>query len=156
MGGAAGGLFFSLLDLVGLRDSVPRLTLATSLVILGLFMGVLVGLSQMISKETWIRVESGFRPGQVLVLAKAETTLGRAESCDLGLLGDPSIERVHAQIHQQGNAYLLADVDSAGGTYLNNRRVTRPTKLYSGDRIRVGGSVLLFGERPKANSKELQ
>lgn len=153
MGGAAAGLLFSLFDLVGIRDSAPRFTLAISLVILGSFIGLLVGLAQMILKETWIRVESGIRPGREMVLAKAETTLGRAESCDLGLFGDPSIERVHARIHLHGNAYLLADADSAGGTFLNNRRVTQPTKLYTGDLIRVGGSVLLFGESPKSNSE---
>ncbi len=110
----------------------------------------------MILHETWIRVESGIRPGREIVLAKAITTLGRAESCDLGLFGDPSIEQMHARIHQHGIAYLLADADSAGGTFLNNRRVTQPTKLYTGDLIRLGGSVLLFGERPKSNSEESQ
>ncbi len=148
--GSAAGLVFSLLDLVGLRDSAPRFSLAISLVILGSFLGLLVGLAQIILKETWIRVESGFRPGRELVLAKAETTLGRAESCDLGLFDDPSIDRLHARILRQGSSFLLEDTGSEGGTFLNNRRVTQPTRLYAGDFIRLGGSVLMFGERPKS------
>ncbi len=150
LGGSAGGLLFSLFDLTGFRDSVPRFTLAISLVVMGSLIGLLVGLAQIILKEAWVRVESGFRPGREFVLSKVETTLGRAESCDLGLFGDPSIDRVHARIHQQENSILLADAGSEGGTFLNNRRVTEPTKLYAGDFIRLGGSVLLFGEREKS------
>jgi hypothetical protein len=156
LGGAVGGLLFSFLDVTGLHDSLPRFTLAVALVVLGLVIGLLVGFAQMILKETWLRVESGPQSGRELVITEMETILGRDESCHLGLLGDPSIERVHARIHQQGNAHLLTDADSTGGTFLNNRRVTQPTKLYSGDLIRVGGSVLLFGERPKSKSEEPQ
>jgi MFS family permease len=151
LGGSAGGLLFTLLDLIGLRDSIPRFALAVSFVVLGSLIGLLVGLAQIILKEAWIRVESGFRPGREFVLAKEETTLGRAESCDFGLSGDPSIDRVHARIHQQEGSFLLADAGSEGGTFLNNRRVTQPTKLYTGDVIRAGGSVLLFGEREKSS-----
>jgi hypothetical protein len=151
LGGSAGGLLFTLLDLTGLRDSMPRFALALSLVVLGSLVGLLVGLAQNILKEGWIRVESGSKPGLEFVLAKPETTLGRAESCDLGLLGDPTIDRVHARIHQQEGSFLLADAGSEGGTFLNNRRVTQPTKLYAGDYIRVGGSVLMFGEREKSS-----
>jgi pSer/pThr/pTyr-binding forkhead associated (FHA) protein len=47
------------------------------------------------------------------------------------------------------NRYLLADADTPGGTYLNDRRITQPTLLNSGDRIRLGNSVIEFGERQK-------
>jgi pSer/pThr/pTyr-binding forkhead associated (FHA) protein len=47
---------------------------------------------------------------------------------------------------------MLADAGSQGGTFLNNRRVTHPTKLYSGDLIRVGSSVLTLEERQESSS----
>jgi hypothetical protein len=150
LGGVA-GLLFSFLDFVGLRESMPRFSLAISLVILGMLVGLLIGLAQIILKETWLRVETGFQPGRELVLTNAETTLGRAESCDLGLFADPSIEQLHARIIRQASSFLLEDAGSEGGTFLNNRRVTRPTKLFAGDFIRLGGSVLIFGERQRSN-----
>ena len=63
-----------------------------------------------------------------------------------------SIDRVHARIERQGDCYFLADAGSEGGTFLNNRRLTQSTKLHAGDLIRLGGSVLMFGERAKASN----
>jgi pSer/pThr/pTyr-binding forkhead associated (FHA) protein len=68
------------------------------------------------------------------------------------LFGDNSIDRVHARIERQGESYFLADAGSEGGTFLNNRRLTQSTKLHAGDLIRLGGSVLMFGERAKASN----
>jgi hypothetical protein len=149
LGGGIGGLLFGLLDLTQIRDSLPRTSLVLSLVILGMGTGLLAGFAQLLLKEAWIGVESGFSPGRELVLAKEVTTIGRAESCDLGLFGDASIDPVHARIERQGESYFLSDGGSEGGTYLNNRRVSQPSKLHAGDLIRIGGSVLMFGERVK-------
>ena len=48
-------------------------------------------------------------------------------------------------------AVHAADANTPGGTYLNDERVTRLTPLKSGDVIRVGNSVIEFGERQKRN-----
>jgi pSer/pThr/pTyr-binding forkhead associated (FHA) protein len=85
-----------------------------------------------------------------MLLGKAETTIGRAEACDVGLFGDPGVERLHARIVRRGDDYFLADAGTAGGTFLNDRRVTDPAPLRSGDAIRVGGCVLRFGLRRSA------
>jgi pSer/pThr/pTyr-binding forkhead associated (FHA) protein len=94
-----------------------------------------------------VRVEAGFRAGRELILSKAEVTIGRAESCDVGLFGDPSVERLHARIVRGDAGYYLADAGTQGGTFLNDVRVGPPTPIRSGDLIRVGNSVLRFGER---------
>ena len=154
LGGGCGGLLFSLFDLFRIRDSLPRTSVALGLIVLGMGIGLLAGLAQFIVKEAWIQVESGFRPGRELLLAKAETTIGRAESCDLGLFGDNSIDLLHARIERQEDSYFLTDIGSEGGTFLNNRRVTQATKLHAGDLIRVGGSMLMFGERAKTTTME--
>jgi len=150
-GGGVGGVLFSLLDLIQVRDFLPRTSLVLALVVLGGAIGLFAGFAHFILKEAWIKIEAGFRPGREMVLDKMETTIGRAESCDLGLFGDNSIDRVHARIERQGACYFLADAGSEGGTFLNNRRVTQSTRLHAGDLIRLGGSVLMFGERAKAS-----
>jgi hypothetical protein len=146
LGGLTGGLFFEVLTS---QLDLPRSGLAIGLVVLGLCIGLMIGLAQVILREVWLRVEAGFRPGRELIVSKGEITLGRAESCDLGLFGDPGIERLHARILHQGRHYLLADAGTPGGTFLNEQRITQPSPLRSGDAIRVGKSVVRFGERRK-------
>ncbi|HEV3263516.1 MAG TPA: FHA domain-containing protein [Gemmataceae bacterium] len=122
---------------------------ATGFVALGLCIGLMIGLAQVVFREAWLRVEEGFRAGREMILSKPVLTIGRAEACDIGLFGDPAVERLHARIVQQENRYLVADAGSAGGTYVNNLRISEPTLLRAGDSIRVGRNVLRFGERQK-------
>ena len=149
LGGFIGGVFFGALAFVHLKDYLPNSSLAIGLVLLGMCIGLLIGLAQVVLKEAWVKVEAGFRAGREIMLTKDETTIGRAESCDLGLFGDNTIERLHARIERKNNQYVLADVETAGGTFLNDKPVRKSTPLRNGDAIRVGNSVLRFGERAK-------
>ncbi len=152
LGGFVGGLLFSgVMKLTELAQTVSLelSSLAAGLVILGLCIGLLIGLAQVILREAWVRVEAGFRPGREMMLAKGELTIGRAEACDIGLFGDPGVEKLHARILRKNNRFLLEDNETPGGTYLNDQRVTTATPLKSGDLIRVGRNVLRFGERQK-------
>jgi hypothetical protein len=118
---------------------------AIGFVVLGACIGLLIGLAQVILKEAWIKIEAGFRRGRELILSKPETTIGRAEACDIGLFGDPSVERLHARIVRQGGSYMLVNVSAT--IYLNDQPILQPVPLRSGDTIRVGQSILRFGER---------
>ena len=162
LGGSAGGLLGGILSLLlrgawgGLFQAKPLDRLwspsAWGFVALGASIGLLIGLAQVILKEAWIRVEAGFRAGRELILAKPEITIGRAEGCDIGLFGDPDVARLHARILRQGDEYLVDDAGSAAGTFVNDVRVDGPRALRSGDTIRVGRSVLRFGERQKRDT----
>ena len=150
LGGFIGGLLFVAVMLFrATREALPNGSLAAGLVILGLCIGLLIGLAQVVLKEAWLKVESGFRAGREVMLSKNETTIGRAEACDIGLFGDAAVEKLHARIQRKNNQYYLADAETPGGTYLNDRQVRKPTPLRNGDAIRVGASVLRFGERAK-------
>lgn len=156
LGGTAGGLFGGFVGLF-LKNAWTKVfgdkdadwlwsPTAWGFVALGMCIGLLVGLAQVILKEAWIKVESGIRPGREMILSKERTSIGRADACDVGLFGDPSIEKFHANIVQTGSRYFLEDAGT-GGTYLNERPVTGRTPLNSGDAIRIGKSVLRFNER---------
>lgn len=147
VGGLIGGLPYTFL--IG-NKALPLSSLTISLVILGMCIGLMIGLAQVILKEAWIKVEEGFRAGRELMLSKNETTIGRAEGCDLGLFGDNAIGKLHARIVLKNNRYLLEQKAEEGETYINDEPVgAKPVLLHSGDRIRLGKSVLLFGERQK-------
>ena len=159
LGGTVGGLLGGLLYLLMqglwavLLPSKPAKWLwspsAMGFVVLGLCIGLMIGLAQVIFREVWVRVEAGVRAGRELILTRPIITIGRAEACDIGLFGDPTIERLHARILQQGERYLIADAGSAIGTFLNDERVTAPTPLRPGDAIRIGKSTLRFWEKQK-------
>jgi hypothetical protein len=123
---------------------------AWGFVALGMCIGLMIGLAQVILKEAWLRVETGFRKGREIILAKPEVTIGRAEKCDIGLFGDPQIEKLHARILQENNCYVL--MDEGADTYVNDDLIHGSRILRSGDAIRIGKSVLRFGERQKQSN----
>jgi hypothetical protein len=122
---------------------------AIGFVALGLCIGLAIAVAQVVLKQAWLRVEAGFRKGREVPLGNAELTIGRAESCDLGLFGDPGIDRLHARILRHGDSYLLVDADSSTGTYVNDARINQPTPLHAGDLIHLGKARVRFRERVK-------
>ena len=85
-----------------------------------------------------------------MLLSKETTTIGRAESCDIGLFGDAQVEKQHAAIIHADRGYFVEDTGTPSGTFVNDRRVQGRVPLKSGDLIRVGKCVLRFGEREKS------
>jgi hypothetical protein len=157
LGGLLGGVLAVLLQSfwINLFVNKPQKNLwspsAWGFVALGLLIGLLISLAQVIMKEAWLRIEAGFRQGRELIINKEEITIGRAESCDIGLFGDSGVEKLHARLIHRGNQYLLEDVGTASGTYVNDARVRGQHPLRSGDVIRLGKCRLRFGERARRN-----
>ncbi len=58
-------------------------------------------------------------------------------------LGDARVSRRHARIYLDGE-YHLEDLGSANGTFLNEEKIQRPTRLRAGDIIRVGPFEMRF------------
>jgi hypothetical protein len=155
LGGALGGLLGGTVSVLlrgawGLVFSNPDAQSlwspsATGFVALGACIGLSVAAAQVILREAWLRVDVGFRPGRQILLTKQETTIGRGEACDVGLFGDPAIEKLHAKILRQGDHWVVADAGTPGGTQINGKTIAAPTPLRSGDLIQVGKSVLSIG-----------
>jgi Inner membrane component of T3SS, cytoplasmic domain len=119
---------------------------ALGYVALGLFIGLLVALVQVVLKDAWIRVERGFRPGREMLLSKNKYVIGRAESSDIAMFGDPAVELTHAVLIHHGAEYAVEDAGSSTGTFVNDTRISQRTVLHSGDLIRVGQNVMRFSE----------
>jgi hypothetical protein len=155
IGGAVGGILAVILGtglyrlIKSLEPGTLWLPSAVGFVALGMCIGLMIAVAQVILREAWVKIEKGRRQGKQIILLREEHTIGRAEFCDIGLFGDPGIERLHAKLIQEGNAYILADAGTPSGTFLNGQRLDAPARLRSGDRIQIGQSVLRFGERRK-------
>lgn len=78
------------------------------------------------------------------VLLATELTIGRAIDNQL-ILSDDRVSRHHALIHRRSEAeYCVVDLGGINGTFVNDRRVMQPRRLYDGDRISIGGFALMF------------
>jgi adenylate cyclase len=71
------------------------------------------------------------------------TVIGRGPSATLRL-SDREVSRKHSQIDRDGESWLLRDLGSSNGTYLNGFRLLAPAKLKEGDEVMVGSSRLRF------------
>ena len=70
----------------------------------------------------------------------AEITLGRAAGCDV-TIDDSYASQIHARVFQRDDHFLLEDLGSTNGTYLNRQKVSTPTVVKLGDQVQVGSTV---------------
>ncbi|VUD53227.1 ABC transporter ATP-binding/permease protein [Thalassocella blandensis] len=63
-------------------------------------------------------------------------SIGQADACSL-VIKDSSIAESHAKILQQGDTYVLKDLGSQGGSFVNNQRINQKN-IACGDTIRLG------------------
>ena len=88
-------------------------------------------------------------PEGVRVRPMRETfTRGRDARNDLALPDDPKVSRQHARIRHEGDTYVIEDLQSRNGTFLEREsevtRLTSPQQLRSHDVVRVGSTRLVF------------
>lgn len=80
--------------------------------------------------------------GQQWALNRQVTTLGRWAANNI-VFAHRGVSRHHAEIRCEGGRYVLEDLGSTNGTFVNNRRLTRAVMLQDGDEIRLGPDVRL-------------
>jgi len=71
----------------------------------------------------------------------AEMTVGRAAGCQI-TLDDTYASQIHARVFQRDGQFLVEDLGSTNGTYLNRHKVAGPMLLHPGDRMQIGNTVL--------------
>jgi len=79
-------------------------------------------------------------------LVKPVIDIGRHSSNDLAL-SDLHVSRHHAQLRAIKDHYVIFDVGSTAGVYLNGRRISQAT-LHAGDVIRLGTVNLIYNQEP--------
>ena len=88
----------------------------------------------------------------VVNISKTVFNIGRRVDNDLAL-DDARVSRQHAQIRYSPDGCILFDLNSTGGTYINNNKVVQQ-KLHSGDVISLAGVTLIYGEELQQDPKE--
>src|SRR5438045_2779940 len=80
--------------------------------------------------------------GSSFPLAVELTSIGREPSNSISIL-DGSISRHHCVIKKDGEHFIITDLDSRNGTFVNHVPV-KERKLEPGDEVRVGNSLFIF------------
>lgn len=101
--------------------------------------------------RSYLEVISGSARGQRFYLGSGEHIIGRSPEVDIPL-PDESISRQHARVLFRNETFILSDLDSKNGTFLNDTRV-HECPLHTGDEITVGNHSLQFlSETVRVNS----
>jgi VWFA-related protein len=74
---------------------------------------------------------------------KGTVNIGRARDSQV-VLDHPTVSRQHAWIKAEGEEFLIFDVGSANGTFVNGEKVEAPRRLESGDVVRFGDAEFVF------------
>jgi len=89
---------------------------------------------------------SGRAPEKTFALPDRPQSIGR--DGDIQIL-DTSTSRKHAEIFKLGEMFLIRDLKSRNGTFVNEAKISEDTPLHTGDRIRIGSSLFIFEEDAK-------
>lgn len=63
---------------------------------------------------------------------------------DQAPLTDQTVSRRHAELKAVDGGWVIRDLNSANGTYLNGVRIVKPTRLKHGDQLRLGSTLLVY------------
>lgn len=92
----------------------------------------------------WLVILKGRRKGRDFRIDKDVSVLGREGTCDF-VIEDDTVSRQHVRIRSEDRKFILFDLGSGNGTFVNGEQVQR-VELQDGDVIKVGDSLILFKE----------
>src|SRR5271170_1296892 len=94
------------------------------------------------ARRHWVLTSLALPKGYFVLDAKV-VVLGRGRECQVSVLHD-SVSRRHAQITREGTGYVVADLGSANGTFLNGKPVKGPQPLTHEDAVTIGSVPFRF------------
>lgn len=96
-------------------------------------------------------VRSGTLAGQRLVVKTPVVNVGRADYNDM-VVPDPSVSTSHAKLQRREGVWVLVDLDSTNGTFVDGERVKGEAPLAPGAMVRLGDVQLVFEPSDEARA----
>ena len=91
---------------------------------------------------TMLRITQGKQAGLAMALGQS-LKVGRSADCQL-ILDDDYVSTRHARIYLTGRGYMVEDLGSTNGTYVNNARVSSPVAFDRTDTLRIGRTLMIL------------
>ena len=92
-----------------------------------------------------LTMRSGPNPGTVYALDADQISIGRDSSNRIPV-NDAEVSRHHSRLSFQGGKYVLEDMGSTNGTFVNGQRLTGPRVLKSGEVVSLGEQIVFVYE----------
>jgi pSer/pThr/pTyr-binding forkhead associated (FHA) protein len=90
-------------------------------------------------------IQTGPQAGLRCPLDKPLITIGRVDDYDI-TIDDSRVSRRHAQVRREDFRYILEDLGSTNGTWLNGSRLSEATPLRNGDEVRIADTIMVFND----------
>ena len=145
VGGLLGGMLFDPIDMMVLGpDKVSaHLSRLIGLGVIGVCVGAMIGIVELLARDTWLRMTQGPLAGKEFILFKDVMNIGASPRSDIYLFNDPKVADTHAIIRSVGDE---CEIEAQGTTYpvLLNNSATRRARLRHGDTVGIGRTIFVF------------
>jgi hypothetical protein len=151
VGGLIGGLLFDPINFIFLADDGvlgAELSRAIGFSVIGGAVGVMIGLTDMLTRDAWLKVAKGVLQGKEFSFSRTPIRLGSSPKNEIYLFKDLKVSAFHAEIRKLRDTYEIVDLGSETGTLVDGVRVER-ARLNDGARIGIGTSEFQYFTREK-------
>lgn len=93
--------------------------------------------------HTYLEVRHGVTSERIPVSGE-KLTLGKDEANDICIANDPSVSHLHMVLERYGASWVVRDLGSSNGTYLNGERILGEKQLRDGDELKIGSTSITF------------
>lgn len=96
--------------------------------------------------KAFLMVSAGEAAGTVFPLTRSSLLIGRSADADVRV-NENAVSNEHARVEIRGGNFIIRDLESTNGTFVNGRRITDSASLVGGDTIRTGSTIFTFVTR---------
>jgi pSer/pThr/pTyr-binding forkhead associated (FHA) protein len=104
-----------------------------------------------LSERVYLEISGSEEKDGIFELAERPVVVGRSAECDVQL-GVQNVSRRHARILFHSEEYLIEDLGSTNGVFVNGIKVVKCV-LRNNDQIEIGGVKLVFNEEKRLHKK---
>src|SRR5512147_157929 len=105
---------------------------------------------EIMASQFQLIMRSGPTPGAAFALEGDQMTIGRDSTNEI-VINDAEVSRRHARLTFQGGKYVLEDLGSTNGTFVNGQRLAGPRVLKAGEVVSFGEQIILVFEAINAD-----
>lgn len=148
IGGLLGGMLFDPIDqiLLGPDKASAHWSRMIGLLVIGVTVGTMIGVVELLARDTWLRMTQGPLTGKEFMLFKDVMNVGSSPRSDIYLFNDPFVASEHAVIRTVGDECEVEARQATHPILLNNNAI-RKARLRHGDTVAIGRTIFVFQRR---------